>query len=60
MSLGSRLGLERPALDEVVRAAQLHDIGKVAVPNEILDKDGPLDEAEWEFVRQHTPWATGS
>ena len=36
------------------RAAQLHDLGKLAVPDEILHKPGPLDEREWEFVRQHT------
>ncbi|MEK6230028.1 MAG: HD domain-containing phosphohydrolase [Actinomycetota bacterium] len=41
-------------IDVLVRAAELHDIGKVAVPDEILDKDGPLDDSEWDFVRQHT------
>ncbi|HXG75425.1 MAG TPA: HD domain-containing phosphohydrolase, partial [Gaiellaceae bacterium] len=34
--------------------AQLHDIGKLAIPDEILRKSGPLDEPEWQFVRQHT------
>jgi HD-GYP domain-containing protein (c-di-GMP phosphodiesterase class II) len=29
-------------------------VGKVAIPDAILDKPGPLDEAEWEFMRQHT------
>ena len=53
-SLGTHMGLRPAELDEVVRAAQLHDIGKVAVPDEILDKDGPLDDSEWDFVRQHT------
>jgi HD-GYP domain-containing protein (c-di-GMP phosphodiesterase class II) len=38
----------------VVRAAELHDIGKVAVPDAILHKPGPLDEADWSFIRQHT------
>jgi two-component system, cell cycle response regulator len=41
-------------LDVVVTTAQLHDIGKVAVPDSILMKPGPLDETEWEVVRQHT------
>jgi putative nucleotidyltransferase with HDIG domain len=41
-------------LETVVTAAQLHDIGKVAVPDSILMKPGPLDAAEWEVVRQHT------
>ncbi len=34
-------------------AAQLHDIGKTAIPASILDKPGPLDEREWEFMRRH-------
>jgi two-component system cell cycle response regulator len=51
---GSRLGLMREALDEVARAAELHDIGKMAVPDAILDKPGPLDEDEWAFMRRHT------
>ena len=34
--------------------AQLHDIGKVAVPDSILMKPGPLERDEWEVVRQHT------
>jgi diguanylate cyclase (GGDEF)-like protein len=34
-------------------AAQLHDIGKTAIPAAILDKPGPLDEREWEFMRRH-------
>jgi response regulator RpfG family c-di-GMP phosphodiesterase len=31
--------------------ARLHDIGKTAIPAAILDKPGPLDEQEWEFMR---------
>jgi len=34
-------------------AAQLHDIGKTAIPAAILEKPGPLDEREWEFIRRH-------
>ena len=52
--VGERLGLTRPQLDELLRAAELHDVGKVAVPSSILRKPGPLDENEWSFVRQHT------
>jgi len=51
---GRMLGLRRDELDELVRAAQLHDLGKLAVPDEILHKPGELDEREWAFVRQHT------
>jgi diguanylate cyclase (GGDEF)-like protein/PAS domain S-box-containing protein/putative nucleotidyltransferase with HDIG domain len=35
-------------------AAELHDIGKAAIPDTILEKAGPLDDAEWQFVRRHT------
>ena len=53
-AVGTRLGLDAEDLDVVVRAAELHDIGKVAVPDSILHKPGPLDEADWSFIRQHT------
>ena len=53
-AVGTHLGLDAEDLDVVVRAAELHDIGKVAVPDTILHKPGPLDEAEWRFIRQHT------
>jgi diguanylate cyclase (GGDEF)-like protein len=52
--IGRMLGLRRDELEELERAAQLHDLGKLAVPDEILSKPGPLDEREWAFVRQHT------
>ena len=52
--VGRRLRLSAEELDEMSRAAELHDIGKMAVPDEILNKPGPLDEREIEFVRQHT------
>ena len=41
-------------IDELARAAELHDIGKVGLPDAILDKPGALDPDEWEFVRRHT------
>ena len=52
--VGRRLGLRTHELYEVVRAAELYDIGKMATPDAILTKPGPLDAAEWEFMRQHT------
>ena len=41
-------------LDVLARAAELHDIGKVAVPDDIIHKPGPLDDVEWRIMRQHT------
>jgi two-component system, cell cycle response regulator len=54
LSVGRELGMEPEALDEVARAAELHDLGKIAIPDEILNKNGPLDESEWAFMRRHT------
>jgi diguanylate cyclase (GGDEF)-like protein len=52
--VAKRLGLTGEALDQVGKAAELHDIGKVAIPDDILDKPGPLDDDEWAFIRRHT------
>jgi diguanylate cyclase (GGDEF)-like protein len=49
-----RLGLASHAVEQVRDAAQLHDIGKIAIPDAILNKPGPLDEEEWIFMRRHT------
>ena len=54
VAVGRRLEMNAEELDELARAAELHDIGKVGVPDAILAKPGPLDDSEWEFVRQHT------
>ena len=53
-AVGRRLGLSAEQLDEVTRAAELHDVGKIAIPDEILHKPASLDEGEWELMRQHT------
>ena len=49
-----RLGLPIEERDVVARAAELHDIGKMAIPDAILNKPGPLDDREWRFMRRHT------
>jgi diguanylate cyclase (GGDEF)-like protein len=41
------------AVQRIRLAAKLHDIGKTAIPAAILDKPGPLDEREWQFMRRH-------
>src|SRR4051794_677161 len=48
------LGLDRRGRGNVARAAELHDIGKLAMPAEILAKDGPLDPVEHALLRRHT------
>ena len=53
LAVGRELHLGPEALDEVARAAELHDVGKIAVPDAILDKPGPLDPVEWSFMRRH-------
>jgi diguanylate cyclase (GGDEF)-like protein len=54
VAVGRKLSLLPEELDEMTRAAELHDVGKMAIPDEILNKPGPLDRVELGFVRQHT------
>ena len=48
-----RLGLDESATRDVEQVALLHDIGKVGIPDAILQKQGPLDDQEWQLMRQH-------
>ncbi|MDX6514610.1 MAG: hypothetical protein QOH73_276 [Gaiellaceae bacterium] len=52
--VGKRLGMSGEELDQIAQAAELHDVGKMAIPDAILKKPGPLDHEEWEFIRGHT------
>ena len=52
--VAKRLGLSDRDREAVVQAAELHDIGKMAIPDAILNKAGPLDDEEWAFMRRHT------
>jgi len=52
--VAERLQLNTADTDATVCAAALHDVGKVAIPDEVLDKPGPLDDQEWELMRRHT------
>jgi two-component system cell cycle response regulator len=49
-----RLGVPREDAEAARQTAQLHDLGKVAIPDAILDKPGPLDDSEWAFMKRHT------
>jgi hypothetical protein len=53
-AVADRLGLDGRRRRNVELAALLHDVGKIAVPKEIINKPGPLDDAEWAVMRQHT------
>lgn len=52
--LSKRLGLNNAQVREIRQAGLLHDLGKMSVPNSILDKPGKLDDSEWETVRLHS------
>jgi diguanylate cyclase (GGDEF)-like protein len=54
LAVGRRLGMGAEELDVLARAAELHDVGKIAIPDAILVKPGPLDDEEWRFMRRHT------
>ena len=51
--LGEAMGVEGSELATLAVGALLHDIGKIGVPDRILLKPGPLDEAEWVVMREH-------
>jgi diguanylate cyclase (GGDEF)-like protein len=54
LAVGRELRMDPEELDNLARAAELHDVGKIAIPDTILQKSGPLDETEWGFMRRHT------
>jgi len=53
VKLANRLGVEDSNLIHIRRGAILHDIGKLAIPDQILFKPGPLGEEEWKIMRRH-------
>lgn len=52
--IAQALGLDQHTVEEIRLGALLHDIGKVGIPEPILNKSGPLDTAEWETMKTHT------
>jgi putative nucleotidyltransferase with HDIG domain len=53
-AVARRLGLPDVEVDHIRHAAELHDVGKMAIPDAILEKPAPLDPDEWQFIRRHT------
>jgi HD-GYP domain-containing protein (c-di-GMP phosphodiesterase class II) len=54
IEVGRRMGLDAETLRELEFAALLHDVGKIAVPKEIVNKPGKLTPGEWETMKRHT------
>jgi HD-GYP domain-containing protein (c-di-GMP phosphodiesterase class II) len=54
VNVARALGLDAQRCRNVEFGALLHDVGKIAIPNEIINKPGKLDEQEWAIVKMHT------
>lgn len=53
LQFGKVLGLAGDAMDRLALLAKLHDIGKIAIPEAILNKPGPLNDLEWDIIKKH-------
>jgi diguanylate cyclase (GGDEF)-like protein len=51
--IGERMDMAAEERAQLRQAAELHDVGKLAIPEEVLHKPGPLEPEEWVFVRRH-------
>jgi HD-GYP domain-containing protein (c-di-GMP phosphodiesterase class II) len=54
LAVGDQLGLDGVQQRNLEFGALLHDVGKIAIPKDIINKPGPLDAAEWNLVKTHT------
>ena len=54
-AVADEMGVDPNARQELEFAALLHDVGKIAIPKEILNKPAKLDDAEWALMKT-TPW----
>lgn len=52
--IAREMELPEDQIETIRTAARVHDIGKIAIPDSILNKRGPLDEYDWQLVKQHT------
>lgn len=53
VQIGRQMAMTTSELRVLAQAGLLHDIGKLGIPDHILDKDAPLDESEWKLMRSH-------
>src|SRR5450759_5332478 len=53
LQIGRQMAMTTTELRVLARAGLLHDIGKLAIPEQILGKHSPLDESEWTLVKSH-------
>jgi len=51
--IGRQMSMSAPELRVLARAGLMHDIGKLGIPSEVLEKHSPLDESEWILMRMH-------
>ena len=54
VAVAEEMGVDEDVLRETEMGALLHDIGKIAVPDEIINKPGPLNDEEWAIMKTHT------
>ena len=53
-AIARKMGLSEEFLENILFAAPMHDVGKIGIPDAILQKPGKLDAADWGIMRQHT------
>jgi putative nucleotidyltransferase with HDIG domain len=53
LAIGRELDLPNHTLRVLARAGLLHDVGKIGIPDAVLSKPGPLDDAEWTIIKRH-------
>jgi putative nucleotidyltransferase with HDIG domain len=57
IDLAYELGVKNESIGDIMRGAYLHDIGKMGIPDAVLNKPGKLNDEEWDMVRRHPQFA---
>jgi HD-GYP domain-containing protein (c-di-GMP phosphodiesterase class II) len=60
VALGQRLGLDRKMLIDLGIASLFHDMGKIDIPNEVLNKPTKLEDSDWRIIKKHPVWGVKS